>query len=206
MAKKATAAAMAPAEEANANAANANKRQTKALVSYSTDGNLENAMNSPTEDCRYIHVEFADKTTRTIQPNDFPESVRACAMLQGIVTRFQRGYQTLKEVDKVVESFDETIEDLSNGVWVEFATGEPKVTQLAKAVVMALEAKGESVDEARRSSIIEKLKNSEYAKKAKENPAVMAHLSQLQLEAAQRRAEERQKAAASAGEVSLGDF
>lgn len=186
-------------------AANSNKRTQKASVSYSPDGNLDNSQNSPTEDCVFIHVEFADETERKIDVMALPENVRKCATLQGIATRFQRSYQTLKEIDKVVEAFDETVEDMQNGVWVEFASGEPKVTQLAKAVVMALESKGETVDEERRASIIEKLKASDYAEKAKANPQVMANLAKLQLEAAQRRAEERQKAA-NESEEELTDF
>lgn len=175
-------------------AANANKRQSKATVTYSTDGS-ENSVNSPTAECKFIHVEFADETARKIEFASLPESVRICAGLQGVVTRFQRSYQTLKEIDKVVEAFDETLADLENGVWIEFAAGEPKVTQLAKAVAMALEAKGEEVDEARRQSIIDKLKNADFATKAKENPQVMANLATLQLEAAKKRADERMKAA-----------
>lgn len=173
----------------------ANKRQTKALVSYSVDRSAENAVNSPTAECKFIHVDFADDTTREIDTTKLPAEIMATAALQGVVTRFQRAYQTFKEIDKVIEAFDETIADLNNGVWIEFAAGEPKVTQLANAVAMALESKGETVDDARRVSIIEKLKNGDFASKAKENPQVMANLAKLQLEAAQKRADERMKAA-----------
>lgn len=202
---KSNAARNASVETETANEAG-KKRQTKAAVSYSVDGDLENSLNSPTEECKFIHVEFADETTRKIEVAKLPANVIACATLQGVVTRFQRGYQVYKEVDKVIEAFDETMEDLSNGIWIEFAAGEPKVTQLAKAVKMALEEKGETVDDERMAGIIDKLKNSDYAEKAKANPSVMAHLAQLQLEAAQRRADERRKAAANSEGETLSDF
>lgn len=194
-------------ETETATPANTNKRQTKASVGYSpaAETPTDEQFNSPTEDSGFIHVDFADGTKRSIDVMALPENVRKCATLQGIVTRFQRAYQTLKEVDKVIEAFDETMADLENGVWIEFASGEPKVTQLANAVVMALESKGETVDDDRKASIIEKLKNSDFAAKAKENPQVMANLAKLQLEAAQRRADERMKAA-EGSTAELSDF
>lgn len=166
-------------------------RKSKAQVWYV---NPEGESNSPREGVNAIRFKFANGIVRDIDGN-FGEHVKNCAFWQGLAIRIQRSYQNEKDIDTVIASVDETLEDLRNDVWIETAAGEPRVTMLANAVKYALENAGETVDETRFKSIIDKLADKEYAKRAKSNAMVVAHLAQMKVESAQRRAAEAMQAA-----------
>ena len=172
----------------------ATKRQAKASVTYVMPDGSEK--NFPDEASKVIRIETTGGTKRDFDVSTLAANVAACAVLQGVVTRFQRGYQALKAEDDVIASIDETIADLNNGIWLEVGAGEPRVTNLVNAIVMALEASGETVDADRRKGIIDKLASDENLRKEmRERPVIKANLSKLALEAAQKRADEAAKAA-----------
>lgn len=190
----------------NGNAASAStesaKKQMKAFVNYvvPASGDMpEKAHNYPQADATIVRTEFSNGVKRDIDVTKLKADVLACATLQGIATRTQRGYQALKEIDAVIEAYDDTANDLLNGVWIESRSGEPKVTMLSQAIVLSLEASGQTVDEARRLSIIEKLKNADNREKAMANEHVKMHLANLKLEAAKARAAEAKKAVKDGG-------
>lgn len=175
-------------------------RTVKANITFVLPDGTEK--NFPQAEATVIKFNIADGTERSVDVSSLSENVKNCAMLQGVVTRFQRSYQAIKELDKVVEAIDETIDDLNNGVWIEMGSGEPRVTMLATAVIRALEENGETVDGERRKSIVAKLgEDEELRKSTRERPIIAAHLADLQLEAAQKRAAEKKALATESGEA-----
>lgn len=192
-------------------------KQQKAFVVYVTPGasgedgtvSPETVSNFPNAEASVIRTEFANGVKRDFNVSAVVPSVSHCAELQGYVTRTQRAYQALKNIDDVIEAYDETIADILAGVWIESRAGAPKVTMLSKAIIMTIEAAGGTVDDARRASIIEKLKATDYREKAEANEHVMSNLQQLKLDAQKLRATEAKAAAkAKGGDVaaSLSDF
>lgn len=183
-----------------------NKRAQKAFITYMRADGTE--VNFPHPDCSAVLTSFANGTKRSIDVSTLSSDIKACAVLQGVAIRTQRSYQALKDIDSVVESYDETVADLLNNIWIESKTGEPKVTMLSQAIVKTLEAAGGTVDDERRRSIVEKLKDASYREKAMANDHVKAALAQLKLDAAKERAAEAKKAAKESGTTAsdLSDF
>lgn len=204
--------AKTPATTTNGNGVTAategNKKQQKASISYlgpDSEGK-EKETNSPVATSTVMRVTFANKVIRNLNIGDMPmDKLGNAPALQGFATRVQRSYQTEKEIDKCIEAVDETFADLLRGVWVEYKPGAPRVTLLATAIKLSLEAQGETVDEARMSSIIEKLKVAANVEKAMGNTNVVSQLQQLKLAAQQERARDAKKAAKENPEV-LSDF
>lgn len=168
------------------------KKQMKSFAVYvAMDGEgKEVVTNSPAPSATIVRTEFSNGVKREIDTLKLSRDVLNCAILQGLATRVQRSYQAIKDIDGVIEAYDETVADLYNGVWIEGRTGEPRVTMLSEAIVLSLEANGATVDEARKLSIIEKLKTAEAREKAMANDQVKAFLADLKLKAAQARAKE----------------
>lgn len=193
-----------PAVTETATAANANKRQPKASVTYAMADGTEK--NFPNKDAVSVVIETTGGTKRVYELSKLGENVKLCAIQQGLVTRFQRGYQALKLEDEVIASIDGTIEDLDADIWIEVGSGEPRVTNLIQAIVMALEAEGQTVDAARRAAISDKLASDENLRKeTRERPAIAANLAQLASEAAAKRAaEKRVKASENTESATVG--
>jgi hypothetical protein len=182
--------------------ANSNKKTAKAFILYvDPDGKT---FNSPHESAVILRTEFANKVTREFDVRNVKENVAKCAVLQGIATRLQRSYQSVKEIDSVINEYDETVADLNNGIWIESKAGQPRVTLLATAVRLSLEAAGQTVDDERMAGILEKLKSTNNVEKAMANENVKMHLANLKLAAMQERAQEARKAAK--GKENVVDF
>lgn len=179
-------------------------KQAKASIVYVKADNT--TVNFATPDAIAVRTEFANGVTRDLAVADMNADISHCALLQGLAIRTQRSYQAIKDIDSVIEAYDETADDLRNGVWIEGRTGAPKVTMLSQAIVMALEGAGTTVDDARRLSIIEKLKDATYREKAQENDQVKVHLATLKLEAAKKRAAEAKAALKASGGSDLSMF
>lgn len=189
---------------ANAVSSAAPTKVAKASIVYvKADGTV---VNFATPDAIAVRTEFANKVTRDLAIADVNESISYCAVLQGLAIRTQRSYQAIKDIDSVIEAYDETVADLKNGVWIEGRTGAPKVTMLSQAIVLSLEGAGQTVDEARRLSIIEKLKDADYRDKAEANEQVKVHLAALRLDAAKKRAAEAKASLKEAGGADLSMF
>lgn len=183
------------------------KRQSKAGVSYVMPDGSER--NSAHKDATLIRFTLGDgtkdaegnvtgATVRDLKTSGYGPNVTACAIMQGIVTRVQRGYQNLtaKEFDKVIASIDETNDDLANDIWIETGTGS--VSTLVTAVVMALESKGETVDAARLKTIVDSMSGDDDAAKKKREevrayPVIQANLASIDKERADKRFAEKQK-------------
>lgn len=197
----------------NATADEKNKKASKAYIVYvdaptEVDGKAVEgkAHNSPVSTAKVMRVEFANNVKREVALESLKPEIVTCATLQGLATRVQRSYQTLKNVDECIEAYDETMQDIVNGVWIESKAGAPRVTQLAEAIKASLEAAGQTVDEIRMQSIIEKLKQTDYMEKAQKNEHVQMHLANLRLAAAQKRALEAKASAKNAAPSTLADF
>ena len=159
----------------------------------------------PVAGAHTVRTVFSNGVKIDLAVSDLSPEITNCAVLQGLTTRLQRSYQAEKELDKCVEAINETIADLKNGVWIEPKGGGPRVTILAQALIRVLEAKGETVDEDRKKSIIEKLKDSAFSEKAMSNKAVASAVEDIKFENAKERRDAAKKAMKEAGQEAL-DF
>jgi len=164
----------------------ASTKTAKASVQYvKADGTV---LNFASPDATVVRTTFANETVRDLDVTEMNDEMHKCAVLQGFAIRTQRSYQALKDIDQVIEAYDATVKDLVKGVWIDTKTGEPKVTQLADAVIKSLTDNGQEVSEKREREIIEKLKDADYRDKAMKNEHVVANLAAIKLEAAKKRA------------------
>ena len=181
------------------------KRQAKASATYVLPDGSER--NFPDANASVIRITSPDETVkRDIDISMLPDNVKACAVLQGVVTRLQRGYQNLKDVDEVFDKIDAIVEELEGGIWLEVGTGEPRVTNLVTAIIMAIEAKGEVVDAARKASIIDKLGDENKRKEARAFPEIAANLATLARQSAEKKEAEKLAAARASGEDATAGF
>lgn len=180
---------MAKSPNGNGNAVvqeeTAKTRQAKASAVYvSTVDGKEEISNFPIATAHTVRFVFADEneTTRDIVLAEYNADIHNCAAQMGLATRIQRSYQNEKDIPACIEQTDKTLDFLKNGVWQEMTTRGPRLTLLAQAIERTLTAGGQTVDEARRASIIEKLKDATYYEKASANPHVQAALADIKYE------------------------
>lgn len=189
---------------AEASAETSGKRNSKAYSVYiSTVDGKESESFFPVSTAHTVRMVFANDTKVDLPVGELSSEMTNCAVLQGLAIRLQRSYQNEKDIDKCVEATTETIADLKNNVWIEPKGGAPRVTILAQALIRVLEAKGETVDDDRKRSIIEKLKTPEFSEKAMANKAVASAVEDIKFENAKERRDAARKAAKEAGSEGL---
>lgn len=177
-----------------ANEAAASKKMAKASLTYVDAEGKES--NFPNAAGVIMRTTFSNSVVRELDIRTLPmDKLGNAAALQGFATRTQRSYQAEKDMDKVVEAYDEVVADLANGVWIETKAGAPRVTLLAEAIRITLQNAGEVVDDARFDSIIEKLKTAESRDKAMANVHVVAQLETIKQERQKQRLADARKAA-----------
>jgi len=86
-------------------------------------------------------------------------------------------------------------EQIAGGTWVTEATAGDRPSMVCDAIIAALEANGEKVDEKRRDAIREKIKDKDVLAGAKKDDAVKAQLERIKAERAVARAKEAAKKA-----------
>ena len=109
-------------------------------------------------------------------------------------------------MEAAVEAFDTGMELLQGGEWLRRkASGQARPSMVVAAVIAALEAAGQTVDDVRRQSIADKCAGSEGRKRVMDNPIFAAQYERLKAEAAAARAAKAQDAAAKT-KTDLSDF
>lgn len=135
-------------------------------------------------------VTFGNGYSDSVALSDLSKDILRCASLQGLAIKLQRSFASAKgDVESAVESFLSVKENLLAGVWATKREGSgPRLSILAEAIEAALIAKGQTVDDARRASIVEKLSDEAKREEAMENPAVKAQYEVIRARRAQERA------------------
>ena len=124
----------------------------------------------------------------------FPDNITTSLAWFGRSEKFGNFYAGVKgDADEAVTRFDAGMELLAGGEWVEKGEGVGTAPSLVvEAIVRALQAKGETVDEDRLAGIREKCKDKDVRAGAKKDPAILAHVKAIEAERAQARAEKAQ--------------
>jgi len=144
-------------------------------------------------DVTKMEFRFSDGTTVTVDRTKLGKNVQAAAFWHGISQKLGDSYAGAESVDEAIESIETLLERLGADDWVKAreAAG-PRPTMVVDAVVAALIAAGQKVDDARRAKIAEKLKTNDARQAALKDARVSAEYEKLRAA----KAAERAKAAA----------
>ena len=128
-----------------------------------------------------LEFAFANGSTEIVELGMFPVPIELQLAWFGRSEKFGNFYAGAKgDPEKAHEMFLTGKENLANGEWSERGGGEgERPSMVVDAVVAALEAAGEIVDEARKATIHEKVKTKEGRKAALANPAINAEYERV---------------------------
>lgn len=180
----------------------ADKRARVALRAYiesDADGK-DQFKKTPSDKTTGLKLTFNDpaKTERVYTLADYPAMIQTMAAWHGLSQKIGDVWAGSKgNIDDAIEGADSMNEQLVSGVWTERAEGVgPQPTLVVEAIVRALIAKGETVDDARKLSILEKCKDKATRDGALKDPAIAAQYATIQAERAAARAKAAAEAAA----------
>ena len=183
------------------------KGKIASKVYVNADGS-ESAHASP--DANSLEFRFADtpQTVLTLSLADVGPACTAAATFHGLSQKIGDAYAGADSVEQAIESAQAVIERLGVDDWVKAReSAGPRVTILADAIKVCLEANGETVDDARYQSIrTEKLKTKEQREGALANPAVKAEYERIRTEKQKARQKIADSAAKDAGPADLSAF
>lgn len=180
------------------------ERQQVAVKTFIDGEGNESKHASP--EAAVLRFAFSNGTTHDISLDELPDNIKAAAAWHGLSQKCGDSYAGAKgDADEAVESFETLLERLKLGEWVRAREGGPRPSLVVDAVVAALEEAGETVDDARKAAIVEKVKGKEARDATLANPVFRAHYERLKAEAAKARAKKAADAAKGA-ELDLSNF
>ena len=140
----------------------------------------------------------AEKTVHRVTIKDHNAEIVTCLSWFGISEKYGNSYAGSKgDADDALEKFLSMQEQLVGGTWVEKADGVgPRPSLIGDAIIAALKAKGETVDDSRAASIREKVKDKTTREGALKDPAIKAEFEKAKAERAVARAKKAAEAAA----------
>lgn len=143
-----------------------------------------------------LRFEFANGNTHSVKIPDHPANIGLCLTWFGISEKYGNSYaKSDGSADTAEDKFLAMQEQLTGGVWVTESEAGDRPSMVCDAIIAALEANGEKVDDARRAAVREKIKDKDVLAGAKKDPAVKAQLERIKAERAVARAKEAAKAA-----------
>ena len=151
---------------------------------------------SASVDAVQLEFRFTDADVISVKLSDFSEEMQTCFSWYGLSQKFGDAYAGVKgDVADGIEEFESMMEQIISGTWVTEATAGIRPSMVCDAIVAALEANGEKVDDERRDAIREKIKDPEKRKGATADPAVKAQLEKIKADRAVTRAKDAAKKA-----------
>ncbi len=150
-----------------------------------------------------LQFRFANKNTHKVTMADHPANILACLGWFGVSEKYGNSYAGAKgDADAAEEAFLSMQEQLRGGTWVEKAEGGPRPSLIADAIIAALTAAGQTVDDKRAAGVREKVKDKATREGALKDPVIKAQYEAIKAARAATRAKE---AAAAAKGASIGD-
>lgn len=147
---------------------------------------------SATADSVRLEFRFANGNVHVVEPKDHPGNISTCLGWFGISEKYGNAYAGAKgDADTAEEAFLSMQEQLQGGTWVEKAEVGPRPSLIADAIIAALTAAGQKVDEKRAASVREKVKDKATRDGALKDPVIKAEYEAIKA----KRAAERAKAA-----------
>ena len=149
-----------------------------------------------------LQFRFANGNTHAVQTADHPGEILACLGWFGISEKYGNAYAGAKgDADTAEEAFLSMQEQLRGGTWVEKAEGGPRPSLIADAIIAALTAAGQTVDDKRATTVREKVKDKDTRDGALKDPVIKAQYEAIKAARAATRAKE---AAAAAKGAEIG--
>ena len=152
---------------------------------------------SATENATGLEFHFSNGNTHTVAVNDHPENIVKCLTLFGISEKYGNAYAGAKgDSDVAEELFLSMQEQLTAGTWVSKADGVgPRPSMVADAIIAAILATGDEVDEDRKAAIVDKVKDKDIRKAALKDPSIAAEYDAIRAKKAAEKAEKSREAA-----------
>lgn len=117
------------------------------------------------------------KTVKTVNRGDNPADIETCLDWFGRSEKYGNFFAGVKgNAAEAVESFITGAEILAAGEWKERREGvESRPSMVLAAVLAFLESKGETIDDARKARVKEKVSTTDGRKKARANAEIESH-------------------------------
>ena len=146
-----------------------------------------------------VVIVFADGHTIEVVAPSLSDEIQANLLLHGLSQKLGDSYAGAADLAEAVEKCETIAERLAGGEWVKPREGAgPRPSLVVNAVVAALEAAGQEVDDARRETIKARVAGKEGRERALDNPVIRAEYERMRAESAAARAA---AAAAKAGDT-----
>jgi len=138
-----------------------------------------------------LQFHFTNGNIHSVKLADHPADIVTCLGYFGISEKYGNSYaKSDGSADVAEEKFLAMQEQLTGGVWVTESEAGDRPSMVCDAICAALETNGEKVDDARRASIREKIKDKDVLAGAKKDASVAAELERIKAERAVARAKE----------------
>ncbi len=160
---------------------------------------------SATPDAVELQFQFQNGNTHSVKLTDHPGDILSCLTFFGISEKYGNAYAGAKgDAGDAEEKFLSMQEQLRGGTWVEKAEAGPRPSLIADAIIAALTAAGEKVDDARAASVREKVKDKATRDGALKDPVIKAEYEAIKAARAALRAKEAAKVAKGAQIAATG--
>ena len=154
---------------------------------YVNDAGEETRSAAP--DARHLDFRFANGNTHKVELADHTDQIQHCLMWFGISEKYGNAYAGAKgDADTAEEAFLSMQEQLRGGTWVEKAEVGPRPSLIADAIIAALTAAGQTVDDKRSASVREKVKDKATRDGALKDPVIKAQYEAIKAARAAARA------------------
>ncbi len=154
---------------------------------YVSKGGGESRNASP--DVDRLEFRFTGGEVVTVKLADIGKGCGIAAAWHGVAQKIGDSYNKATTPDEAQDAAETMLERLTANEWVRQGEGAgPKTGVLVQAIVNALKAAGEEVDEARLQGIRDKVANKEGREGAMANATILAEYKTLQAAAAAARA------------------
>ena len=180
------------------------KKQTVCKKVYvAADGN---ETRSASHEAVELQFQFGNGHTHIVKLADHQTEIRDCLTWFGISEKYGNSYAGAKgDAGDAEDKFLSMQEQLRGGTWVDKAEAGPRPSLIADAIIAALVAAGEKVDEGRAGTIRDKVKDKDTREGALNDPVIKAQYEAIKAARAAARAKDAAKAAK--GEtISVGGF
>ena len=138
---------------------------------------------------RKVDIEFTNDHVVTMTLKSLEKDIVTNLALHGLSQKLGDSYAGAESVDEAIERCTTIAERLQQGEWIKpRESAGPRPSMVVDAVVAALVANGEEVDDTRRAAIAEKTKGKEGRERALANPAIRAQYETIRATRAAKRA------------------
>ena len=147
-------------------------------------------------DADRLEFRFDNGNTHVVKLDAHNKEIQTCLAWFGVSEKYGNSYAGAKgDADEAEGMFLSMQEQLLGGTWVDRAEAGPRPSLIADAIIAALEAAGQKVDDTRRTAIREKVKDKDTREGALKDPVIKAEYEAIKAKRAAERAKDAAKKA-----------